>query len=183
MVVENFPSSNIVASGDYIYYSRYVDDPPKLGYDLNHNEDKFNLSGGILFRTNIYTGEESIAFEMPDYVLNGVEIDRFEKMYRILIEDTKKALPNVKMILCEPFVLKGAATAERFDRFKEVYKYAEVVKRLANEYGLYFLPLQEGLSAVSAGREEEYLRDGVHPAQAGAKWIAEEWLKAFDALK
>jgi hypothetical protein len=75
-IIENFPSSYIAAAGDYIYYSRYVDDPPKMGYDLNHNEYKYNLSGGILFRTNIYTGEESIAFEMPDYVLNGVEIDR-----------------------------------------------------------------------------------------------------------
>ena len=76
VIIENFPSSYIAAAGDYIYYSRYVDDPPKLGYDLNQNEDKFNLSGGILFRTNIHTGEESIAFEMPEYVLNGIEIDR-----------------------------------------------------------------------------------------------------------
>ena len=75
VIVENFPSSYIAAAGDYIYYSRYVDDPPKLGYDLNQKEDKFNLSGGILFRTNIHTGEESVAFEMPEYVLNGIEID------------------------------------------------------------------------------------------------------------
>ena len=76
MIIENFPSSYIAAAGDYIYYSRYVDDPPKLGYDLNQKEDKFNLSGGILYRTNVYTGEESIAFAMPEYVLNGIEIDR-----------------------------------------------------------------------------------------------------------
>ena len=76
VIVENFPSSYIAAAGDYIYYSRYVDDPPKLGYDRNQKEDKFNLSGGILFCVNIHTGEESIAFEMPEYVLNGIEIDR-----------------------------------------------------------------------------------------------------------
>ena len=35
---------------------------------------------------------------------NGVELDRFEKVYRMLIEDTKKRLPNVKMMLLEPFV-------------------------------------------------------------------------------
>ncbi len=76
VIVDEFPSSYIAAAGDYIYYSRYVDDPPKMGYDLNQKEDKFNLSGGILYRTNIYTGEESIAFEMPEYVLIGTEIDR-----------------------------------------------------------------------------------------------------------
>ena len=112
---------------------------------------------------------------------NGVELDRFEKMYRILIEDTKKVLPNVKMMLCEPFVLEGEATSAKFDEFLEVYKYAEVVKKLAKEYGLYFLPLQETLTkAAASATAAEYLRDGVHPAEAGAKLIASEWLKAFD---
>jgi len=88
VIVENFPSSYLAFEGDYLYYSRYVDDPPKLGYDLNHNEDKFNLSGGILFRTNVYTGEESVAFEMPDYVLRGVEIDRVGQYIVISYENT-----------------------------------------------------------------------------------------------
>jgi len=88
VIVENFPSSYLAFEGDYLYYSRYVDDPPKLGYDLNHNEDKYNLSGGILFRTNVYTGEESVAFEMPDYVLRGVEIDRVGQYIVISYENT-----------------------------------------------------------------------------------------------
>jgi len=114
---------------------------------------------------------------------NGVELDRFEKVYRMLIEDTKKALPNVKMMLCEPFVLMGSATREAFDRFEAVYQYAEVVKKLANEYGLYFLPLQEALDKASNDADTQtYLADGVHPAEAGAKLIASEWLKAFDNI-
>ncbi len=114
---------------------------------------------------------------------NGVEIDRFEKMYRFLIEDTKKALPNVKILLCEPFVLDGCSTTPKMDQFKDVYKYAEVVKRLASEYGLYFLPLQETLSEAAAGNEAQYLWDGVHPVEAGAKLIAEEWLKVFEQVQ
>ena len=69
-------------------------------------------------------------------IQNGVELDRFEKMYRILIEDTKKVLPNIKIMLCEPFVLEGAATNEKWEQFLDVYKYAAVVKKLAEEYGL-----------------------------------------------
>ena len=38
---------------------------------------------------------------------NGVELDRFEKVYRMLIEDTLKVLPNVKIMILEPFILKG----------------------------------------------------------------------------
>ena len=116
-------------------------------------------------------------------IQNGVELDRFEKMYRILIEDTKKVLPNVKIMLCEPFVLEGAATSSRMEQFLEVYKYAAVVKKLAEEYGLYFLPLQEKLSQAAANGVENLLSDGVHPAEGGAKLIANEWLKKFDEMQ
>lgn len=73
------------------------------------------------------------------YGNNGVEIDRFERIYRMLIEDTKKRLPNVKFILCEPFVLKGSATEEKYEEFCEVKKYASVVKNLQRNMVLHLL--------------------------------------------
>jgi len=76
LIIEDFPSAYIAVVGDFIYYSRYVEDPPSLGYDKNMDEEKFNLSGGILFRTSIETGEESVAFEMPAYTLIHTEIHR-----------------------------------------------------------------------------------------------------------
>ena len=42
---------------------------------------------------------------------NGVEQDRFERIYDMLIEDTLQRLPNIKIVLCEPFILKASATA------------------------------------------------------------------------
>lgn len=111
---------------------------------------------------------------------NGVDIVRFERMYRMLIEDTLERLPNVKIVLCEPFVLEGSATCEHMSEFLEIKEYAKVVKRLAEEYDLYFLPLQEKLeTAAEKYSPELYLADGVHPAMAGAKLIAAEWLNLF----
>ena len=47
-----------------------------IGYDRNDEKDRYNASGGILWKTNLDTGECEIAFEMPEYVLDGVEIER-----------------------------------------------------------------------------------------------------------
>lgn len=111
---------------------------------------------------------------------NGVDIVRYEKMYRTLLEDTKERLPNVKLLLIEPFVLLGRATEEAYERFCEVKEYAKVVKKLAEEYGAYYLPLQEKLDELAAQHSPtDYLADGVHPSVAGAKVIADEWLKLF----
>ncbi len=114
---------------------------------------------------------------------NGVEIDRFEKVYRMLIEDTKKALPNLKLMLLEPFVLKGPATEEKYDQFLQVKEYAKVVKKLAEEYGLVFVPLQEEFDrqAEKVGATT-LLYDGVHPTIAGSTLIANEWVKAFATI-
>ena len=83
------------------------------------------------------------------YGQNGVEIARFEKVYRMMIEDTKAQLPNVKFILCEPFVLKGSATEEKYEEFCEVKNYAAVVQKLAKEYGIPFVSLQDKFDEVA----------------------------------
>ncbi len=115
---------------------------------------------------------------------NGVEIDRYEKVYRMTIEDTLKKLPEIKIILCEPFVLRCAATEADFDVMSEVREYAEVVKKLAEEYGLTFVPLQKKFDEAAAKYgAEKFLHDGVHPDVAGAKLIADAWLEAFGKLK
>ena len=98
----------------------------------------------------------------------------------MLIEDTLQCLPNVKMILCEPFVLKGAVTQEYFDRFAEVCAYAKAVEKLATKYRFPFLPLQKKFDEAAAKHGvETYLYDGVHPNVAGATLIADEWCKLF----
>ena len=75
-LVEDFPSAYIAVVGDYLYYTRYMEDPPSIGFDKNQNAEQFNRSGGILFRMNIESGEESAAFEMPAYRLIDTGIHR-----------------------------------------------------------------------------------------------------------
>ena len=112
---------------------------------------------------------------------NGVDIDRFEQTYRLIIEQTKKALPNVKFILMEPYYQSGTATEEFIEEFKAVKDYALVVKKLCKEYDIPFVELQKPLDdyAKKFGKENTLI-DGVHPAVAGGTIIAREWLKVFN---
>ena len=142
--------------------------------------DVWNLQPDVL---SILDGINDIEFEGNGNV-NGVDIVRFEKIYRMLIEDTLERFPNIKIILCEPFILKTVETEPFANQFWEVAEYARVVKSLAEEYGLYFLPLQEKLNEAAAKYSAElYLVDGVHPTILGAKLIAEEWLKLFKTIE
>ena len=137
--------------------------------------DLWNLEPDVI---SILIGVNDVWHEVA--YQNGVEIDRFEKVYRMLIEDTLKVLPNVKIIIMEPFVLKGSATEEKYDEFLAVKDYAKVCKKLAEEFNLPFLPLQDKFDehAEKFG-VKPCLSDGVHPNIHGARVIADEWLNLF----
>ena len=112
---------------------------------------------------------------------NGVELERFKRVYKMLIEDTKNVLPDLKIVLMEPFILKGSATEERMGEFLQVKEYAKAVKELAEQTGSYFIPLQQKLDKaekINGGRA--YLYDGVHPDIAGARLIADEWINFYN---
>lgn len=139
--------------------------------------DAWNLEPDVM---SILIGVNDVWHEFGGH--NGVEVDRYEKVYRMLIEDTKAKLPNIKLMLMEPFVLKASGTAENWEEFRsEVEARAEVVQRLAKEYGLAFVPLQERLDqACDTVPPSYWLPDGVHPSPAGHRLIADAWLEVFN---
>ena len=151
--------------------NRVVDLYARIKADVwNHNPDVISVLIGI----------NDVWHEI--FHGNGVELERFDKVYRMMLDDTKAKLPNVKFILCEPFVLPGTATQESYEEFCEVKKYAAVVKQIAKDYGAAFVSLQDKFDDAAAKYgPKPYLYDGVHPDVAGGKLIAEEWLKVFHA--
>lgn len=170
-LISRDPKNNVVINSG-ISGNRVVDLYARVKEDVwSHNPDVISILIGI----------NDIWHELICGA--GIELERFEKVYRMLIEETLEKLPNVKIMLLEPFVLEGSATSENFDKFLEVKNYAKVVKKLASEYNLYFLPLQELFDNAAKGCDGSlYLFDGVHPNVAGAKLIANEWLKLFDKI-
>lgn len=102
----------------------------------------------------------------------------------MIIGQTKKALPNIEMMILEPFVLKGTATEALWDKFRpEVEKRAAAAKHIAEKYNLSFIPLMEKFDrAAQLAPSEYWLADGVHPTSAGHELIAREWIKEYKKL-
>ena len=116
---------------------------------------------------------------------NGVSADKFYKIYCMLIEEIKEALPNIKIMILEPFVLHGIATDDHWDFFDtETKKRAAMAKKVAEKYNLTWVPLQEGFDALLEQAPSTYwLRDGVHPDAPGHDFIKRQWLAAYASMK
>ena len=122
---------------------------------------------------------------------NGVSADKYEKLYCMLIEEIREALPNIKLMILEPFCIEGMSTQNteeapnKLNEFSsEVRKRAAKAKAVAEKYGIIFIPLQDKFDeAAKVVGNEYWIADGVHPAIAGHELIKREWLKAFETLK
>lgn len=124
---------------------------------------------------------------------NGVSAEKYEIVLDMIIDEVKTALPDIKIILMEPFVLHGSGTVpnperpgRNFEVFdKEVRLRAAAAKRIAEKYDLTFVPLQEMFEKVQADAPYEgyWLKDGVHPTAAGHTLIKREWIKAFETIR
>jgi lysophospholipase L1-like esterase len=100
----------------------------------------------------------------------------YETEYLALVEQTRKALPNVKLVICEPFVLRcGAVKDNWFPVFDE---YRAAAKKVADTHGALFVPFQTMFDEASKiAPPEHWAKDGVHPSSFGASLMAHTWLK------
>ena len=107
---------------------------------------------------------------------NGVEIDRFNSFYRMLIDWTLEALPDVKLILMEPFILSFSLIIPECE--DKVVERGECVRSISRDYNTVFVPLQQLFSDRRDDPEVKFwLSDGIHPTLAGHRLIADQWLK------
>ena len=121
---------------------------------------------------------------------NGVDAEKFEKIYCMMLDEIYGALPNIKIMILEPFVLEGSATCnteEEPDKWNifntEVRKRAQKARSVAQKYNIPFISLQDKFDSVSEKTENSYwLADGVHPTAAGHELIKREWIKHFAEL-
>lgn len=101
----------------------------------------------------------------------------YENGFVALLRATRAALPAVKLVVIEPFVLRtGAVDASWFPEFDERRAAAA---RVARQVNATFIPMQDEFTQMAARTSPQYwAADGVHPTPAGHGLIAERWRRA-----
>jgi lysophospholipase L1-like esterase len=101
----------------------------------------------------------------------------YEDEYVALLERTRHALPAVRLVILEPFVLRTGAVDARW--FPEFDHRREAARRVARHFRATWLPLQEMFDkSLTRAPASYWAADGVHPTPAGHAVIARRWLDA-----
>ena len=134
-------------------------------------EDCLNLKPTIL---SILIGINDIIFKWEHK--SGSDPERYEKIYRYLLDEVKKQNPDTLIVIMEPFF--GEKKEKELNTFfkERIGGYAEVAKKIAEEYGAVFVPLQDMIDSYKEKTDiYNILWDGIHPTTCGHELIARRW--------
>jgi lysophospholipase L1-like esterase len=107
--------------------------------------------------------------------------DIYRRDYVALLERTQKALPDVKLIICEPFAVNGVKAVD--DKwYPEFFEYQKIARDIAEQFSAVFIPFQKLYDEAQKQAPGVYWTgDGVHPSLAGAQLMASAWLEGVKA--
>ena len=111
--------------------------------------------------------------------------DEWEANYRFILDASRKANPDLRLVLLDPFVLAsgGLANAAAFQAKRElVDRLCGIVAQLAKDYRAVHVKTQEIFDAAAKAVDPaHWIWDGVHPLPQGHELIARNWLQQVSA--
>ncbi|TWF42691.1 lysophospholipase L1-like esterase [Chitinophaga polysaccharea] len=126
----------------------------------------------------------SILVGVNDYwhTLNGNykgTVQTYRDDYNKLLDRTRQQLPDVQLIIGEPFAVKGVSAVD--DKWYPAFdEYRAAAKEIADKHQAIFIPYQAIFDkALQSAPGAYWTGDGVHPSVAGAQLMAEAWLQCI----
>ncbi|MEQ9453478.1 MAG: SGNH/GDSL hydrolase family protein [Phycisphaeraceae bacterium] len=118
----------------------------------------------------------------PDNPESPTSYDAFEDTYRALLDQARHHLPDLRLILAEPFVLPCGA-GQQLPMRSNLDPRREIVHRLVAEFDAVLVRYQTIFDdALEIAPAQYWAEDGVHPTLAGHRKMADAWLAAANAL-
>lgn len=109
----------------------------------------------------------------------ATSLETFQGIYRTLLEDCRRANPEILFVLGIPFVYAVGKRAENWEQWRDLTQARqEVVRRLAGEFDAVVVDYPAVLDKAMHQTPAAYwIWDGIHPTVFAHELMAREWLK------
>jgi lysophospholipase L1-like esterase len=124
----------------------------------------------------------SILIGINDIVHDNFDPEAAFAHYDRLLQRTKEANPDVRLVLCEPFILDvGMVLKDTVKWHREVQAMDVVVGRLGIKYNAPVVRFQKAFDeATAVAPANHWIWDGIHPTYSGHEIIARAWIQAYN---
>ncbi len=148
---------------EFVFFNRGISGNRTCHLVERLQEDFLNLQPDIV--TILVGVNDSWHRYEPTYIDTTNEMTR--QNYRMVLEALKER--NIPVVMIEPFALPTPRTEE----FRgDLYEKIEVIRNLAREFAVAYIPLDGLAAADSVQNGSLHLADdGIHPNNAGREWL------------
>lgn len=164
--------------GEYTYINKGISGNRIVDLFARDKVDLINLKPDVL---SILIGVNDVWHEYSRQ--NGVEPEKFERMYNLLLDEVQEALPNVKVILMGAFVMPNLQNYDYAAFRADVAERAAITKKIADARGFKYIDLQTLFDEAEARGVQHLTPDGVHPDYAGCELIKDALVAAFEEVR
>jgi len=108
-----------------------------------------------------------------------IDVAAFEADYRSLLDQSRQANPELKIVLLEPFVLPVTRVKQQWETWRgKIDRLRPIVANLASDYNALLLKTQDIFDAAAKrAKPSHWIWDGVHPLPQGHELIARKWIE------
>lgn len=104
-------------------------------------------------------------------------LDTYERDYLALIDRTREALPDIRLVICEPFMVPCGEVDQTW--LEQFTQYREASRRVAAHARAVFVPFQTTMDQACQTTAPTLLApDGVHPTLGACHLLANAWVDA-----
>jgi lysophospholipase L1-like esterase len=168
-VMADFPEKKLS------FYNRGISGNKITDLESRWQKDTLDLKPDVLSILVGINDASSVVFHHE----SPVSPEKFEEVYRSLLDKTKARFPGILFVLCNPFILPVGKVKDNWDAYKtDLEKRQIIVKNISKQYNTVFVDFQEVFNKSCKRANADYwIWDGVHPTVAGHELMAREWIK------
>lgn len=111
---------------------------------------------------------------------SGSSPERYEKIYRLMLDEILDDNKNLKIVIMEPFVTEVPGDERNAFMLEYIKDLQMVAKKISEEYNAAFVPLQGMFNELRKKSKQILVWDGIHPTFAGHEFIARKWLEEVE---
>lgn len=166
---------------EYEFFNRGISGNTLEDMKKRWETDAINIKPDIL---SILIGTNDIHFYLQGNQKQPFDFEVWEKRYCSLLNRSLQANPNLKIVLCAPFVANTGSMRKSSNFAKRdslVRCCAKIVERISRDYKAVYLPyntmFDEILRTIPTSKDTYWIWDGIHPTPAGHQRMADLWIK------
>ncbi len=165
---------------EYEFFNRGISGNTLQDLKARWDSDVIQMHPDVL---SVLIGTNDIDFYLKSDKSVQFNFVAWETLYRKLLAEALQSNPNLKIILCSPFVAKTGRlkTSIDFDeRNSLILHCAHIVQEIAKDYNAIYLPFDKIIANLlkksPTSKDTYWIWDGIHPTPAAHERLAELWI-------